>query len=179
MKTHTIKGAEILSSDSPTCSPASRRPRSPRALGRQGLSATAWPATRSRSLGRILAVADAFDAMTSDRPYRPGMKPDQAFQEIATKAGLQFDPEVARAFLSLRHDVEKELSLRPNSNADTLLPDVLDVVRVQPDPTPPPDGPAHKPPSRWLTSPTRRRKSLRAKVQKPPSLCPLLPLPLK
>ncbi len=47
---------------------------------------------------RIIAVADAFDAMTTDRPYRKGMPPWDAFQEIVAKAGKQFDPEVVGAF---------------------------------------------------------------------------------
>ena len=47
---------------------------------------------------RIIAVADAFDAMTTDRPYRKGIPPWDAFQEIVAKAGKQFDPEVVVAF---------------------------------------------------------------------------------
>lgn len=49
--------------------------------------------------GRILAVADAFDAMTSGRPYRPSLAPAAAADEIRQCAGTQFDPEVAAAFL--------------------------------------------------------------------------------
>jgi putative nucleotidyltransferase with HDIG domain len=48
---------------------------------------------------RILAVADAFDAMTSDRPYRPAMPVEEARQEIRRCIGTQFDPVVAGAFL--------------------------------------------------------------------------------
>lgn len=48
--------------------------------------------------GRVLAVADAFDAMTSDRPYRKGLKAEDALDEISRNKGTQFDPEVARAF---------------------------------------------------------------------------------
>jgi putative nucleotidyltransferase with HDIG domain len=52
------------------------------------------------SLGaRILAVADTYDAMTSDRPYRTGMKHDFVVQEIMQQAGRQFDPDVVEAFL--------------------------------------------------------------------------------
>jgi len=47
---------------------------------------------------RIVAVADAFDAMTTDRPYRKGMPPWKALDEIADKSGKQFDPEVTEAF---------------------------------------------------------------------------------
>jgi HD-GYP domain-containing protein (c-di-GMP phosphodiesterase class II) len=47
---------------------------------------------------RIVAVADAFDAMTTDRPYRRGMPPWQAVEELVGKAGKQFDPLVVEAF---------------------------------------------------------------------------------
>ncbi len=49
------------------------------------------------SIGTI-AVADAYDAIVSDRPYRRGKLPWQAVQEIASHAGTQFDPEVVAAF---------------------------------------------------------------------------------
>jgi HD-GYP domain-containing protein (c-di-GMP phosphodiesterase class II) len=48
---------------------------------------------------RILAVADAFDAMTSPRTYRPPVPREQALAEIDRCAGSQFDPEVARLFV--------------------------------------------------------------------------------
>jgi len=50
---------------------------------------------------RILAVADAFDAMTSDRPYRPAMAVEEALQKIRRGTGTQFDPVVASAFLKI------------------------------------------------------------------------------
>lgn len=48
---------------------------------------------------RIVAVADAFSAMTSDRPYRKGMSVDDACAELERAAGEQFDPEVVRIFV--------------------------------------------------------------------------------
>ena len=50
---------------------------------------------------RILAVADAYDAMTSDRPYRPAIPVEEARQEIERCSGTQFDPVVANTFLKL------------------------------------------------------------------------------
>ena len=50
---------------------------------------------------RVLAVADAFDAMTSRRPYRRALGNDEALTEVDRCAGTQFDPEVARAFLEV------------------------------------------------------------------------------
>lgn len=48
---------------------------------------------------RILAVADSFDAMTSDRPYRSAMPAARAVAEVKRCAGTQFDPAVVKAFL--------------------------------------------------------------------------------
>jgi len=50
---------------------------------------------------RIFALADAFDAMTSDRPYRKAMSLDDALKEIERCSGGQFDPAIASAFLRL------------------------------------------------------------------------------
>lgn len=47
---------------------------------------------------RIVAVADAFDAITTDRPYRKGKPPWEAIKEIVDQTGRQFDPEVVTAF---------------------------------------------------------------------------------
>ena len=49
---------------------------------------------------RILAVADAFDAMTSDRPYRSGMPVSRAVAILTEGAGQQWDPEIVAVFLS-------------------------------------------------------------------------------
>ena len=49
---------------------------------------------------RIIAVADTFDAITSDRPYRPGLAHKQALDVLATEAGHQFDPVPVRAFIA-------------------------------------------------------------------------------
>ena len=50
--------------------------------------------------GRIVAVADAFDAMITDRPYRAGLPLEFALGEIERGRGSQFDPDVASAFLA-------------------------------------------------------------------------------
>ena len=50
---------------------------------------------------RILAIADAYDAMTSDRPYRPAITVEDARQEIKRCSGTQFDPILASAFLKI------------------------------------------------------------------------------
>ncbi len=50
-------------------------------------------------MARIVAIADAFDAMTSDRPYRPGMTVDEALGVLAEGAGTQWDPELVAVFI--------------------------------------------------------------------------------
>jgi len=49
---------------------------------------------------RIIGVADAFDAMTSDRPYRRALDRERAVAELRRFAGVQFDPEIAKEFLA-------------------------------------------------------------------------------
>jgi putative nucleotidyltransferase with HDIG domain len=72
------------------------------------LSESPYDESKLSSLGtRIVAVADAFDAMTTDRPYRKGMQPWQAFDELKRCSGEQFDPDVVKAFASvLEHKLE-------------------------------------------------------------------------
>jgi putative nucleotidyltransferase with HDIG domain len=53
--------------------------------------------------GRIFAVADVYDALTSQRPYRPGLPPERALAIIAEGRGTHFDPTIADAFMDLMH----------------------------------------------------------------------------
>ena len=51
--------------------------------------------------GRILAIADSYDAMTSTRPYRKAMTAAEAMEEIRAGAGTQFDPGLVVAFVEM------------------------------------------------------------------------------
>jgi len=51
---------------------------------------------------RIISVADAYDAMITDRPYRAGMTPWNALKELEKGAGTQFDPKVVEAFKEIK-----------------------------------------------------------------------------
>jgi putative nucleotidyltransferase with HDIG domain len=53
-------------------------------------------------LARILSVADSYDAMTSNRPYRPAMTHAKAVFEVEKNIGVQFDPNIAGVFLEMR-----------------------------------------------------------------------------
>lgn len=61
-------------------------------------------AGRNIPLGaRLVSVADAFCAMTEDRPYRRGMRVEDAMREIETSSGTMFDPCVVKDFKRIRH----------------------------------------------------------------------------
>jgi putative nucleotidyltransferase with HDIG domain len=65
-------------------------------------------------LARVVAVVDAFDAMTSDRPYRRGIPLAQAFAELEAHAGTHFDPTCVAAFLRLRPRLEAMFAQEAN-----------------------------------------------------------------
>lgn len=48
---------------------------------------------------RIIAVADAFDAMISERPYKNSLSREEAVKELIKNAGVQFDPELVKIFV--------------------------------------------------------------------------------
>jgi HD-GYP domain-containing protein (c-di-GMP phosphodiesterase class II) len=56
---------------------------------------------------RIVAVADAFDAMSSDRPYRRGMADAKVEEILRAGAGQQWDPAVIDAFFRVREDIRQ------------------------------------------------------------------------
>lgn len=61
--------------------------------------------------GRILAVADVFDSMTSARPYRPPIPQDEVLEKIEAAVGSHFAPEVVTAFLAM---IRKESVIQPH-----------------------------------------------------------------
>jgi HD-GYP domain-containing protein (c-di-GMP phosphodiesterase class II) len=72
------------------------------------LDATEWEFMRQHTIlgeriplgARIVAVCDAYEAMTADRAYRKALLPHAARQELSANAGSQFDPAVVAAFLA-------------------------------------------------------------------------------
>ena len=56
---------------------------------------------------RIIAVADTYDAMTSTRPYRTALSHETAISEIARCSGTQFDPEIAKLFVSIANIIDE------------------------------------------------------------------------
>ncbi len=59
---------------------------------------------------RIIAVADVYDSLTSDRPYRKAMSPFDAKEVITKESGIEFDPQVVDAFLAAFRKGEMEVS---------------------------------------------------------------------
>jgi HD-GYP domain-containing protein (c-di-GMP phosphodiesterase class II) len=113
MKLHTVKGDEIIKTipDLVPIRPIVRHHHErwdgrgyPDGLGGEAIS----------PLARVVALADAFDAMTSDRPYRKGMPAEAAFAEIEKQAGRQFDPVFAAAFLDLKDSILQEMQAQAN-----------------------------------------------------------------
>jgi HD-GYP domain-containing protein (c-di-GMP phosphodiesterase class II) len=106
MKTHTVKGALILQSM------ANLTPMIPIVRHHhERWDGTGYPDGLSFNLipqtARVVAVADAFDAMTSNRPYRKAMSAVVAFEELQKNAGTHFDPRCVEAFLKLRARIEQ------------------------------------------------------------------------
>jgi putative nucleotidyltransferase with HDIG domain len=111
MKTHTVKGAEIVATV-PDLRPIIPIVRShherwdgkgyPDGLGGELIS----------PLARVVALADAFDAMTSDRPYRKGMPAEVAFAEFVKQSARQFDPVYATAFVEIKDSIMEEMHVQ-------------------------------------------------------------------
>ena len=58
--------------------------------------------------GKIIAVADAYGAMTANRPYRERFSSKRAMSELQARSGSQFDHDVVAAFLSLHVDLDAD-----------------------------------------------------------------------
>jgi HD-GYP domain-containing protein (c-di-GMP phosphodiesterase class II) len=125
MKQHTIKGGAILSkSDSDLLKMAENIALThhekfdgsgyPRGLGGDDIPIE----------GRVVAVADVFDALTTKRCYKPAFSVENAFGEIADGRGKHFDPRVAECFLSIRDRIVEIRDHYLNLEAESQTGDV-------------------------------------------------------
>jgi putative two-component system response regulator len=109
MQEHTLIGAAILSE---CTEPLMRMARELAMTHHERWDGTGYPNGLAGEdipiTGRIVAVADAFDAMISDRPYKKAMLRSEAIHEIISCSGKQFDPTVVMAFLAVQQS-EPEL----------------------------------------------------------------------
>jgi len=105
MRTHTEKGYQIATSSQELNHLAPMILHHHEAWdGRgypEGLSKESIPL-----LSRIIAVVDAYDAMISDRVYRPGMPVEDAIKELKRCAGTQFDPGIVNEFISMLPEIK-------------------------------------------------------------------------
>ncbi len=117
MKKHTVMGSDIIRAlpDLLPILPIVRN-------HHERWDGTGYPdalsGTAISPLARVVALADAFDAMTSDRPYRKGLAPEVAFAEIEKGKGRQFDPTFAAAFLAIRDDVVREMLVQAHNSGN-------------------------------------------------------------
>ena len=106
MKTHAELGARLLSSGS---SPVLQMAAVIAATHHERWDGAGYPKGLAREsiplVGRIVAVADVFDALIHDRPYKKAWPLELAIEEIARSAASQFDPRVVAAFMSLRTEL--------------------------------------------------------------------------
>lgn len=127
MKRHTTIGAKILSGSSEDfiqLAEAIARTHHERWNGSgypEGLKGEQIPVC-----GRVTAVADVFDAMTSDRPYRRAHSDDETFDHIRGGAGVLFDPDIVRAFLSLGDEM---IGLK-NDGRDSEVNDMISLLKT-------------------------------------------------
>jgi putative nucleotidyltransferase with HDIG domain len=105
MKTHTVKGAAVLETipELTNLIPIIRS-------HHERWDGQGYPDRLTGGqiplLPRIVAVVDAFDALTSDRPYRPAWTVDQAFAQLTAESGTHFDPACVAGFLRVRPRVQ-------------------------------------------------------------------------
>src|SRR5262245_3081338 len=121
MMTHTTKGAEIVGKI-PDLAAAAPIVRSHHERWDGGGYPDSLKGEEIPRLARVVALAEAFDAMVFDTPYRQAQPAEMAFAEIERQRGKQFDPEIVAAFLQIRDKlVERCSDLRssgPISGAD-------------------------------------------------------------
>ena len=84
---------------------------------------------------RILSVVDCYDALTSDRPYRPRMTRQQAEQELKDRRGTAYDPWIVDQFIKILDSLEqmdaaerRKTTSADGSNLAPVIPDQLDVI---------------------------------------------------
>jgi hypothetical protein len=124
IKTHTIRGAHLLSGSS---SAVLQRASAIALTHHERWDGTGYPqclaGERIPLAGRIVAVADVFDALTHERPYKSAWTRERAIAEICSGSGTQFDPAVVEAFLRVCIDPMFSHARHPAGGRE--LPDEL------------------------------------------------------
>jgi putative two-component system response regulator len=105
MKKHTLIGAKMLSGSQ---SPLLQQAEVIALTHHERWDGNGYPSQMAGEdiplAGRIVAVADVFDALTHERPYKTAWSLEAAVAEIKNQSARQFDPNVVEAFLTLPHE---------------------------------------------------------------------------
>lgn len=116
MKTHTIIGAELLSGHS---SELMEMARIIALTHHEKWNGTGYPEGLKGEeiplVGRICAVCDVFDALTSDRPYKKAWSIEDSLSEIYKNSGKDFDPKLVEAFKKVKDDIIKIIEDRTDT----------------------------------------------------------------
>ena len=105
MESHTALGARLLArSSSPVLQMAAVIAATHHEWWNGGGYPSGLAGERIPLVGRVVAVADVFDALTHERPYKPAWPLGQAIARIHSASGLQFDPTVVAAFVALQRE---------------------------------------------------------------------------
>ncbi|AEH22229.1 response regulator receiver modulated metal dependent phosphohydrolase [Thermodesulfobacterium geofontis OPF15] len=106
MKTHTIMGAKILEGSKIKYLKAAEKIA---LLHHEKWDGTGYPyglkGKKIPLFARIVSIADVFDALTSDRPYRKAFSVEEAFEIIKNESGKHFDPELVEIFLKIKDEI--------------------------------------------------------------------------
>jgi HD-GYP domain-containing protein (c-di-GMP phosphodiesterase class II) len=106
MKTHSIIGAKLLSGND---SPLLKMAKGIALTHHERWDGTGYPTglchEETPLPGRIAAICDVFDALTSQRPYKQAWNTDEAFSEVEKGKGSKFDPELVDLFLARKRDI--------------------------------------------------------------------------
>jgi putative two-component system response regulator len=117
VKTHTVIGARILSGGKFPLLRLAEEIAFSHHERWDGSGYAGIPGTRIPLAGRIVSVADVFDALTQQRPYKPAWPVSDAIAEIDRQRGRQFDPDVVDAFIRVIEQQPAVADARSDSQA--------------------------------------------------------------
>lgn len=129
MKTHVILGANIVSQV-----PQLKRCLEPILFHHERIDGRGYPhgieGEEIPMVAKITSVADAYDAMTTNRVYMPARTPEEGLEEVIRFSGTQFEPEVVELFVQWWHNKYKEKD--PIINSDSNQGKVKEEILIEP-----------------------------------------------
>ncbi len=129
MKTHVILGANIVSQV-----PQLKRCLEPILFHHERIDGRGYPhgieGEEIPMVAKITSVADAYDAMTTNRVYMPARTPEEGLEEVIRFSGTQFEPEVVELFVQWWHNKYKEKD--PIINSDSNQGKIKEEILIEP-----------------------------------------------